>query len=544
MSAEHNVVEFPNIPGISEEHAQRIMMEARRLANLAPGEWRLWFTKIAEQLGTTPDALAELVEALIADREQKAREKRAEQKLQEARAERQRKIEAQQFREKARSEDVAAKKAKAKSKAFADIIELPVDQQDAKIAALATELGEDAAALATEFAEYRAAETVTETKAYLLPDWAIDPWTDPVTTAEVLGELIDRINRHIIAKPHQVLVIALWIMFAWTREIAVHAPNLVATAPEAGCGKTTLVRVIGRLTPRPYMVGNASPASVFHIIDREDPTLIMDNCDRAFSLNPELADIFMQGYTRGFPVPRLVGHSIHAFKVFGPKACSLIGTKLPEALLTRCLLIDLWPALPEEVPEQLSEFDLEQIEKFATLRRKLARWAKDNMEALKGAKPAVPEAFVNRSVDNWSALWAISDLAGDEWGKLARSAAERLADAELTEPSWLKRLLEEFCVIFVKEDRDWITSSELIKQLTNDPISPWNNYRGGRVTQWQIPVLLKPLGIKPVLVGPRRVGGYRRKEFLEKEIFARFLGRRSLSLSPTSDGKKKPGKRK
>jgi hypothetical protein len=132
-------------------------------------------------------------------------------------------------------------------------------------------------------------------------------------------------------------------------------------------------------------------------------------------------------------------------------------------------------------------------------------------------------------------LWAIADEAGEEWGKLASSAAEQMAAAELAEPSWLTLLLQAFKSVFVDEGRKWITGAELIKMLTDDPMSPWNSYRsGGRVTQWQIPVLLKPLQIRTIPVTKRRIAAYRCDEFFEKQIFARFLGVRSLPRS-TSD---------
>ena len=44
-------VGFPTKELSKEEKAQRVMGEAQRLANLAPGEWRLWVAASAERLG-------------------------------------------------------------------------------------------------------------------------------------------------------------------------------------------------------------------------------------------------------------------------------------------------------------------------------------------------------------------------------------------------------------------------------------------------------------------------------------------------------------
>src|SRR5262249_13368024 len=158
------------------------------------------------------DKIAALVKEKIAAREKAAAEKLAQDKLGEQIAERERKAKAQAFREKARAEDAAAKKAKTKAKTFADIAKLPVGQQDSQIAELAKQLDEDPDILAAEFAEYRGGETEVEIK---ISDWEVEPWPEPIATAVVLEELIATINRHIVAKRHEVLAIALWFMFAW-----------------------------------------------------------------------------------------------------------------------------------------------------------------------------------------------------------------------------------------------------------------------------------------------------------------------------------------
>jgi hypothetical protein len=49
MTTPHDgIVEFPNPQG---ETQQRAFKEAMRLANLAPGEWKLWIDGSAQALG-------------------------------------------------------------------------------------------------------------------------------------------------------------------------------------------------------------------------------------------------------------------------------------------------------------------------------------------------------------------------------------------------------------------------------------------------------------------------------------------------------------
>jgi hypothetical protein len=51
MSNGEKVLDFPRVEVTSEENARRVMVEATRLASLAPGEWRLWIDRSAERLG-------------------------------------------------------------------------------------------------------------------------------------------------------------------------------------------------------------------------------------------------------------------------------------------------------------------------------------------------------------------------------------------------------------------------------------------------------------------------------------------------------------
>jgi hypothetical protein len=199
------VVQFP----LSEdERVRRIMLEVTRLASLAPGEWKLWYRRSAERVGIEPDKLAELIEAQIEAREQQVRKEQAEKRLTEDRAKRLRLEGRDRQREQQRIEDSAKSKAKEKGKAFADIVKLPSDQHEAKLAELGKKLDEDVASLSDEFAEYCSTEAPSS-GTELMSEWGDEPWPEPVTTVALLEELIARINQHIKAKPYEVLVIAL-----------------------------------------------------------------------------------------------------------------------------------------------------------------------------------------------------------------------------------------------------------------------------------------------------------------------------------------------
>ena len=78
MSSDEKVLDFPRVEGTSEENAGRVMVEATRLASLAPGEWRLWIERSAERFRIPRATLQGLIAAIIKNGEKKARDAETE----------------------------------------------------------------------------------------------------------------------------------------------------------------------------------------------------------------------------------------------------------------------------------------------------------------------------------------------------------------------------------------------------------------------------------------------------------------------------------
>jgi putative DNA primase/helicase len=524
--SETKVLNFPKAD-TSEEHARRVMAEATRLANLSPGEWRLWIDSSTERLGITRAHLEAAVIDIIRDNEKKRREAEAEQRRQEQRAEKQRttakRDEDRREREQRRIEQEAERKTKEKNKAFATMVKLPAAQHETKIAELAKRLDEDFATLRDEFAAFSEAESSVTPSA----EWEVEPWAEPVATAALLQELIDKISKHIVVSPHDSLAIALWVVMAWAHEFAAtHSTYLVATSAEPDSGKTTLLGVLRFLTPKPFTAAESTGPSVFRFVDREKPTLLVDEADDLFQRKADIKHIFNAAWTRGTKIPRQVsiqGVSVTVwFDPFCPKAVGLLGLNLPATLRGRSVVIKLWPKKPEEKVENFSHTDDEE---FTNLRRKCARWAADNAGAIKEAKPVMSAKFNNRAASNWRLLLAIADLAGGNWPNQARDAAERLSLTRKAQ-SYGVQCLAAFQAIFAGGKKE-VTSETVVATLNLDPTGIWIDYNhGGPITQRQVAYLLEPFDIRPVVIHPtKRAGlsrrGYRAEQF--KEAFARFL---------------------
>src|SRR6185436_1323236 len=74
MSIDEKVLDFPRAEVTPEESARRVMIEATRLAGLAPGEWRLWIDRSAERLRIPRATLQDLIVAIIKNSEKAARD--------------------------------------------------------------------------------------------------------------------------------------------------------------------------------------------------------------------------------------------------------------------------------------------------------------------------------------------------------------------------------------------------------------------------------------------------------------------------------------
>ncbi len=516
MSSDEKVLDFPKAEITSEEKARRAMAEAKRLASLTPGEWRLWIDRTAERLGVPRATLEGLISAIIKDSERRAREDKAEARRQEERVRREQEREQrEQRREQERVDREAEHKRKEKEKAFGSLINLPSEQHEARLADLARRLDEDLAAIRDDFTAF----VGMETRATSTDTWNVEPWPEPVETAALLQEIIAKIRKYIVLRPEAVTATALWTMTAWAHEGATHSPILAAISVEPDSGKSTLLGVLRFLVPKPFVSVEPTGPSVYRTVDRERPTLIIDEADDLFYRKSDLRAIVNAGWSRGTRISR----QGRWYDPFCPKILGILGkTKLPRTIASRSIILRMWPKKPEEKAEDFAYADDPE---FSTIRRKLARWAADNLSIIKDLKPPQPPGFNNRLSANWKLLLQIAQHAGGGWPEQARRSAIHLSRTPY-EPSIGVQLLAALRAMFAK-NRTQITSEQAVRELLADPDSPWHEYRGrGPITKNQVAALLRDYDIRPVVVHPTKRAdfsrhGYRAAHF--DDAFARFL---------------------
>jgi Protein of unknown function (DUF3631) len=486
---------------LADEHMRRLQAAAERLARQSPFERAFWLDRIAKKQDIEPAKLKALVDAVIREREQKQRAAQTEQRRLEQRAERQRatakRAEERQQREQQRAQEradkEAARKHRERDKELTALLKLPKAEREPRLALLAKRLGEDIAVLRSELALLIAAAE----KASAIE--ALTPWPEPVDSHALLVELMTQLRRYVVLYDDAAAVaITLWISFAWLHEdIATHSPILGLTSADADAGKTTACGVLKFLTPRAYAAAELTGPNLYRFVDQVHPTLIIDDADRLFERKPDLVHIVNVGWTRGTKIPRQERGETRWFDPFCPKVVAGVNLLLPRTTATRVISLNLLPKLANE---KVTEFDHIDDDRFVTLRRKLARWAADNADTLKDARPNVGE-LSNRIAMNWKLMLAVADLAGGDWPKLARAAAVKLARAR-RELSTGKRLLLAFRRLFDTHGPE-LTSAEVQRLLLADEEGEWAEFRNrSPITKRQIALLLDSYGIHPDCIHP------------------------------------------
>src|SRR6185437_3895659 len=212
-------------------------------------------------------------------------------------------------------------------------------------------------------------------KALALP--SPEPWPTAVDGAQLLGNLAATIRRYAILTAEQADAVALWILFTYAIDGARISPKLAITSPTPRCGKSTLLALVAALVPRPLVASNISPAAVFRVIEKSNPTLLIDEADSFLKDNEGLRGVLNSGHSRdGAYVIRCVGDNLEPtrFCTWCAQAVGLIGS-LPATLADRSIEVRLQR---KRAGESVAKLTRNAREGLAMLARMAARFAADH----------------------------------------------------------------------------------------------------------------------------------------------------------------------
>lgn len=345
----------------------------------------------------------------------------------------------------------------------------------------------------------------------------------------VVGALLDHTEQILtqyvaFPEPHHAVAAALWVAHAHNLDAAESTPRLAGLSPEPGSGKTRLLEVLELLTPNALHTVNLSTAAMFRIIEKERPTLLLDEADtylgtRISKEHEDLRGLVNAGHRRGAVTYRCVGDGanldVKAFPAYAAVAIAGLGD-LPETIMARSIVLPMRRRRPDEhvAPFRRGEAEPE----LAGLRERLAAWADTNGEQLAAINPTMPPGVTDRPADVWEPLLAIAEAAGGDWPKRARAACAAIVAATAERAVSLGvRLLLDIRRIYDQAGTDRIATADLLDKLHDLDDAPWSELRGKPITDRSVARLLKAYDIGPRLlrVDGVTLRGYERGDFLD-----------------------------
>jgi hypothetical protein len=170
-------------------------------------------------------------------------------------------------------------------------------------------------------------------------DWhdhgASDPSINPLDLVHHL------LWRYVEMTPQQFVAVSLWIAHTFVFQRFTVTPRLVVTSPVRGRGKTTLLDLLEVLCVRPLKSESITAASIYHAVDREHPTLLIDEADNlGLAFNGALRAVLNSGHRRGGKVTRYHSGQARSLSTFSPVAVAAIGT-LPLPQMHRSIVIHM-----------------------------------------------------------------------------------------------------------------------------------------------------------------------------------------------------------
>lgn len=359
--------------------------------------------------------------------------------------------------------------------------------------------------------------------------------------ASVLDAIVSAIRRYVVMDPEQADAAALWIVMTWFIHVIQVAPLALITAPERSCGKSQLLTIFDHLVARALSVANCTASFIFRTIERDCPTLLIDEADTFLRENAELKGIINAGHTRS---QAYVGRTESdgkgqlepkRFNVWCAKAFAGISLErhLPPATMSRSIVVTLRRKRPDESVQRLRHADPALFKEIAS---KLEQFARSYSDQVRAARPELPDELGDRAQDNWEPLFAIAECAGTDWIARARAAALKLSKSDEESVGTGTELLKDIADIFGTTKCSRIRTSDLIGYLLSNEDAPWATYnRGKPITPRQISTLLRGFGItsKTVRLGPHDTPkGFERTQF--DDAFARYV---DPSMASTEKGR-------
>jgi hypothetical protein len=353
---------------------------------------------------------------------------------------------------------------------------------------------------------------------------------DESYTAGLLDEVADFIRPYVVLHDGAPAILAAWVLHTYVFQCSLFTPYIFITAAEKASGKSLLADVLRVLVRKPRRNGGMSAAALVKIVDRDRPTLFLDEMDAQMKSSEEFASamqgILNEGYRRDGVYTKCFGkdNEPHDFAIYCPKCIIGIGDMLHDTTASRSIRIEM---KRKTAAEHVRTFDTEYAEQQAApIRERIASWARVVAPVLRrGIRQGLVEGWDGRQNDTARPLLTIALLAGQPWHTrlLAALQGAFASNAEATE-SFGTMLLSDIRDYFDERRGDRAPSFELLEYLHQLEERSWVAWgsRREKMQPNQLAAELRKYGIRPRTI--RMAGGtpkgYYRADF--EDAWQRF----------------------
>jgi hypothetical protein len=106
----------------------------------------------------------------------------------------------------------------------------------------------------------------------------------------ILDDVFAYLNKYVVLAQLQTIVLSLWVAHTHAIEAADATPYIHVTSPEPECGKTRLLEILVAIVARPWMTAYTTKATLVRKVDRQQPTLLLDELDAALKTDQEYVE--------------------------------------------------------------------------------------------------------------------------------------------------------------------------------------------------------------------------------------------------------------
>ncbi|MGQ4005541.1 DUF3631 domain-containing protein [Francisellaceae bacterium CB300] len=354
----------------------------------------------------------------------------------------------------------------------------------------------------------------------------IEPFDGNVCGVELANQIESLFDRYVFLPQGGSTAISLWIMGTYVFNSFRIFPNIAITSPERRCGKSSTLDIIEALSYKSLLTSNITPAAIFRLIEKYQPTLLIDEADTFVSgRNDDMIGIINSGHAKNRAVIiRTVGENYESkkFSTWSPKVFASIKSLQPT-VMDRSIEVKLRRKTIHEIVDRLPvNFKDDCLE----IRSKLLKWGLDHQDDIRFAKVSLPRIENDRAMDNWHPLFCIADKLDSSWiDKCIKSYKTLTFNKD--EKSHQIQLLEDIAEIFEVTNYERIFTTELISHLIQMEEKPWVDWiRGKPINANALAKMLAGFEISSTTLRRdyNRKKGYKRSDF--EDAFTRYLTRK------------------